>query len=107
MNANSAFSAFDNASVIVTCTEGERTAMGFEKAATETVLEGRADVQESGRALSRAQELYETGDVLVFANEVEEVRPGDSIELEMDDGRTLKGAVAEVIALDDSLLISL
>lgn len=107
MNANSAFDAFDNASITVTRTEGERTAQGFEENGTTIVLECRCDAQESGRALQRAQQLYETGDVLVFANDVEQVRPGDSVELEMDDGRTLNGSVEEVMPIDSSILISL
>ncbi len=107
MSPNSAFDAFDNCTLTVIRPEGKRTAKGFEQTSTKTIVQQGADAQESGRALQRAQQLYETGDVLVFTNEVEEVRPGDSIELDMDDGRTLQGAVAEVIALDDSLLITL
>lgn len=101
------FRGFNNCSITVTRAEGERTAAGFEETSTRVILQQGADVQESGRALSRAQELYETGDVLVFAGGVEEVRPGDQVTLEMDDGRALDGSVEEVIHLDDSLLIAL
>lgn len=98
--------AFNNADLEVTRTEGERTAEGFEEDSTSTVLEQRADAQESGRALERAQQLHETGDVLVFTDEVEKVRPGDQVRLEMDGGRTLTGSVDEVSAIDSSILIS-
>ncbi len=107
MSSNSAFDAFNNCTLTVTRPEGKRTAKGFEQTSTETVLEQRADAQESGRALQRAQQLYETGDALVFANEVSDVRPGDQVTLDMDDGRTLSGSVEEVIGIDDSILVSL
>ncbi|MCS3827439.1 hypothetical protein GGP85_002909 [Salinibacter ruber] len=102
------FQGFNNCALTVTRAEGERTAAGFEQTSTQAILQQGADAQESGRALERAQQLYETGDVLVFAGEgVEDVRPGDSAELDMDDGRTLNGSVEEVISLDNSLLLTL
>lgn len=81
MNTNSAFDAFHNASITVTRTEGKHTAQGFEESGTTTVLDCRCGARESGRAFQRAQQLYETGDVLVFANQVEDIRPGDSAKL--------------------------
>lgn len=101
------FSVFLNSNVKVTRGEGKHTVEGFEKNSVEEVLSCRADTQENGRALQRAQQLYETGDVLVFASSVEGVKPADGAELNMDDGRTLYGSVDEVIGIDDSLLISL
>jgi len=99
--------AFSNAKLLVKRAVGNRTAAGFEEVGMTTVLDCRADVQESGRALQRAQQLYETGDAVVFTENVEEVCPGDQVTLEMDDGRTLEGSVEETRNLDRSLLIAL
>jgi len=101
-------SYFSNCEITATREEGNRTAAGFETTSTEEILTCRGDAQESGRSLERAQQVYETGDVLLFAEaSVTDVKPGDSVELDMDDGRTLNGSVEEILNIDDSLLISL
>jgi hypothetical protein len=106
--AEGTFAAFNNGTLTVSRPQGQRTAKGFERAGTETVLSCRADAQESGRSLERAQQLYETGDMLAFCSKgVAEVEPGDSITLDMDDGRTIEGSVEEVMPIDSSLLLSL
>lgn len=102
------FDFFNNAKATVTRPKGERTAAGFERSGTQTVLETRGDFQESGRSLERAQQVYETGDGLFLADcGVSDVEPGDEVTINHDDGRTLEGSVEDVIAIDNSLLISL
>jgi len=98
---------FSNATITITRSQGNRTAAGFEQTGTKEILQSRGDAQESGRSLARAQQLFETGDVLFFAEKsVADVDPGDSVEIQHDD-RTLTGSVDEVIPLDNKLLISL
>lgn len=102
------FRHFHNADLTLTRSQGNRTAAGYERAGTETILQCRADAQESGRSLVRAQQLYEAGDLLVFAREpVTTVEPGDDVTIDHDDGRRLEGSVVEVIPLDNSLLVRL
>lgn len=102
------FNYFANASLSVSRPAGERTPRGYEQTGADQVLQCRADAQESGRSLERAQQLYETGDVLVFCQkDVVRVDPGDIAQIDMDDGRQLDGSVEEVMPLDRSLLISL
>lgn len=102
------FKYFANASLSVSRPAGERTPRGYERTGADTILQCRADAQESGRSLERAQQLYETGDVLVFCQkDVVRVEPGDRATLDMDDGRQLDGSVEEVMPIDRSLLISL
>ena len=87
---------------------GEHTARGFEAGPRQELLRCRADVQRSGRALERAQSLFESGDALVFCERaVAGLEPGDEVEVQMDSGQELAGSIAEVIPLDDSLLLSL
>lgn len=99
---------FSNASATIERPTGNRTAKGFEETGTEEVLSCRGDYQGSGRSLERAQQVYETGDGLFFANlDVAEVEPGDEITIRHDDGRVLDGSVDEVIGLDNKILLSL
>lgn len=125
-------SYFDNCSLTVIRSKGKRTAAGFEQTSTSEVLTVRGDAQESGHSLTRLQQLHESGDILFFADasitevesndafalspsgpalrfgssESDKIRPGDSVELEMDDGRTLEGTIEEVMGLDNSILIT-
>lgn len=102
------FNYFANASLLVSRPAGERTARGYEQTGADQVLQCRCDAQESGRSLERAQQLYETGDVLVFCQkDVIHAQPGDIAQIDMDDGRQLDGSVEEVMPLDRSILISL
>jgi len=99
---------FNNATATVTRSQGERTARGFEETGTTTILESRGDLQESGRTLERKQDIHEVGDALFYAdNGVSSVEPGDDIEIDHDDDRTMTGSVEEVIKLDSALLIGL
>lgn len=99
---------FRNCGIVVERHEGNRTPAGYEETGTKTVLECRADFQESGRSLERLQQLHETGDGLLFPEEdCTDVQPGDSVELDMDDGRRLEGSVEKARSLDRSLLVVL
>lgn len=102
------FRYFSNASIEVTRPSGNRTPEGYEQTGSDTILSCRADFQESGRSLERAQQQFETGDGLVFCEkDVVHVESGDNITITADDGRQLEGSVEEIMPIDGSLLISL
>jgi len=99
---------FSNATITVTRPQGNRTAAGFEQTGTKEILQCRGDFQQSGRSLARAQQLFESGDGLFFATKgIGKVEPGDEVEIQHDDGRTMEGSVEEVVRLDNKLLVSL
>lgn len=102
------FDALHNCSVTVQRTEGTRTAAGFQPVGTKMILDCRADAQESGKSLTRAQQLHEEADVVVYCSTaVTDVKPGDDATIDHDDGRTLTGTVLEAMPTDQSLLIAL
>lgn len=102
------FSAFHNATIEVTRSQGSRGPGGYTETDTQVVLQGRCDAQESGRALQRRIAAYEKGDVLAYyESSVTSAEVGDDVSLSLDDGRTLNGTVAKVEPLNDALLVEL
>lgn len=102
------FSRFHNAGLVVTRRQTQETYRGDEKTGTTQLLSCRCDMQEAGKSLARARDVYETGDAIVFPEQsVTAVRPEDDVEVTSDDGRTITGVVEQVIPMSNSLLISL
>lgn len=101
-------SYFSNATITITRSEGSRGPSGYTESGTTTVLSSRCDAQLSGRSLERLQQLHETGDALCFIEgPIQSVEPGDSVTLNMDDGRSLEGSVEVAGDLGSSLLVAL
>jgi hypothetical protein len=102
------FSTFNNASLTVERTETEDTFRGREETGSSTIMSSRCDAQESGKAVARARDLYDAGDVVVFpGDKVTPVEPGDRATIDTDDGRTIEGKVEEVSLMSNSLVVSL
>jgi len=93
--------------ITVTRSEGSRGADGYEETDATVVLDCDADVQSQGRAFRERAAYFETGDALAFAeDDVSDVSVGDSVTVTRG-GTDTTGTVAEVMPLDDSLLITL
>ena len=102
------FKTFHNADLTIKREETEETFRGEEVVGMATVLACRCDAQESGSTLQQARDVYETGDVVAFPEDViTTVEPGDKAEIVTDDNRTLEGRVDEVMLISNALLISL
>jgi hypothetical protein len=103
------FSRFHTATIQIEREKTTETYRGEEPDGAATlIMSCRCDLQEGGRSLQRARDVYEQADAVVFPSQrVDVVNPEDSVLIEADDGRTLEGRVGRVMPLDNKLLIDL